>query len=346
MKKQFKKHRYAFLLLMAVLIVPIFAMAETPLYQEDAVQAFITDRVEQDHFNRDYLTNLFSQVQINQAVLDRISHPQEAKPWFLYRQFFITPKRIQGGVDFWRQNSALLARAQKRYGVPASIIVTIIGIETNYGQYTGQFRVIDSLSTLAFRYPKRSVYFSNELRMLLLFCRAKHISPFSLYGSYAGAMGWEQFMPSSLLKYGVGIHSAQDLTSPKSAINSVANYLSGYGWNFKKKKMQVDAIVDNPDKMKELSAEPERKFSVLELADYDIRPKTALSSHEQVGIIALQSGTDSFDYRLGLHNIYVVMRYNTSALYAMVTSELSQEIEKAYKAQKVIKVASQSSKKN
>jgi len=346
MKKQFRKGSYLFFLLMIVLVGPIFASAETPLYQEDAVQSFITDCVEQDHFNRDYLIDLFSQVQINQAILDRISHPQEAKPWFLYRQFFITPKRIQDGVNFWRQYRALLAHAEKRYGVPASIIVTIIGIETNYGLYTGQFRVMDSLSTLAFHYPKRSAYFQSELRYFLLFCRARHISPLSLYGSYAGAMGWEQFMPSSLLKYGVGIHSAKDLTNPKSAINSVANYLSGYGWNCKNKKMQVGAVVNNPDKMKEISTEPDRKFSILELVHYDIHPKTALSPQEQVGIIPLQSDTDSLEYRLGLHNIYVVMRYNASALYAMVTSELSQEIEKAYKAQKVIKVASQSSKKN
>ena len=179
------------------------------------------------------LMSLFQSVEIKEDILKRISSPAEGLPWYKYRKIFMTEARINGGVKFWRENEPALTAVEKQTGVPAEIIIAIIGVETLYGQKTGNYRVIDALSTLAFAYPPRSKFFLSELENFLLLCRDEHINPLEPTGSYAGAMGMPQFMPSSFRTYAVDFDNDnhRDIWHNKSdVIASVANYFVKHQW--------------------------------------------------------------------------------------------------------------------
>ena len=169
-----------------------------------------------------------------QNILDAIARPAEkTKPWSEYRDVFLTDSRISEGVEFWRANAAALARAQQEYAVPPEIVVAIIGVETRYGRNAGTYRVLDALATLAFDYPPRSDFFRGELTEFLLLAREEGVDPRSLTGSYAGAMGYGQFIPSSFRNYAVdfdGDGKRNIWTNPHDAIGSVANYFGEHGW--------------------------------------------------------------------------------------------------------------------
>ncbi|MER2602102.1 MAG: lytic murein transglycosylase, partial [Candidatus Competibacter phosphatis] len=167
------------------------------------VQAFIQEMANQHRFDVDYLLTVFSQAKDKPSIISAMSRPGEAKPWYAYRDIFVNSNRIQGGVRFWRANAAALAQAERVYGVPPEIVVAIIGVETQYGGNMGSFRVLEALSTLAFDYPRRAAYFRKELENYLLLTRQEGIDPLTPRGSYAGAMGLGQFMPSSFLSYAV-----------------------------------------------------------------------------------------------------------------------------------------------
>lgn len=177
---------------------------------------------------------VFAEVQRKQSILDAISRPAErVKPWKDYRPMFITDARIARGVDFWRQHEAVLARAEQEYGVPAQYIVAIIGVETFFGRNTGNYRVIDALSTLGFDYPPRAEFFRKELREFLLLAREEQLDPLTLKGSYAGAMGLPQFMPSSFRNFAVDFDGDGHINiwnNPDDAIGSVASYFKRHGW--------------------------------------------------------------------------------------------------------------------
>ena len=168
------------------------------------VSEFITEMVEKHDFNSQELSALFAQVEVKDSILEAISRPAEkSKTWHDYRKIFISDKRIQGGVEFWQQHSETLAQAEQKYGVPAEIIIAILGVETRYGGNMGKYRVVDALSTLAFGYPPRSSFFRSELEHFLILTRDENISILKPIGSYAGAMGLGQFMPSSYREYAV-----------------------------------------------------------------------------------------------------------------------------------------------
>ena len=189
--------------------------------------------VTKHQFDESELDDLFETVEIKQDILKRIASPSEGLPWYKYRKIFLTEARIDAGVQFWRDNAPALAAAEQQYGVPAEIIVAIIGVETLFGKNTGNHRVIDALSTLAFAYPPRSKFFLGELENFLLLCRDEHINPADPVGSYAGAMGMPQFMPSSFRTYAVDFDNdnRRDIWHNNSdVIASVANYFAKHHW--------------------------------------------------------------------------------------------------------------------
>jgi membrane-bound lytic murein transglycosylase B len=342
MNNNFQKTKLSLITLLLLLFTPsILAVApqktppkpkkiQQPLSQQPEAKKFIQEMVRKDHFNRAKLIRLFNKVKMNHEVLKKVKHPYEALPWFKYQQRFVNTKRIQDGVIFWNKYAKALARAEKQYGVPASIIVAIIGIESDYGKQTGKFRVIDALSTIAFKYSKRAHYFRSELENFLLLCREAHTDPLTVYGSYAGAIGQPQFMPSSFRNYAVDFsnNGQIDLSNDVvDVIGSIANYFKKHGWK-KGRGIALKAKVKKPY-LKHFPRQYQQPHLTLsQLAEYNLQPSHPIPSDTSVSIVQLQSQKGKI-YWLGLQNLYVITRYNASVHYAMAAYKLSREIEKA-----------------
>ena len=271
---------------------------------------------------------LLDQAERKQSILDAISRPAEkTKPWYDYRKIFLTDKRAREGVAFAQQNAETLAKVSDQTGVPASVITAIIGVETFYGRITGSYRVIDALATLAFDYPKRSPFFTRDLQNFLVLAYESGKDPLALKGSYAGAMGYGQFMPSSYRAYAVdydGDGVADIWTNADDAIASVANYFLRHGW-------QPGAPVIVPANYDGDSSEifagglkPEK--TVGELAEEGFAPRSATDISLVATPLRLE-GSEGYEYWLCLENFYVITRYNHSAMYALSVWQLSQEIE-------------------
>jgi membrane-bound lytic murein transglycosylase B len=282
-------------------------------------------------FDGTALRDLFSHTQYSQKVITAMEKPAEALPWDKYRPIFMDAERIEQGRVFWEHNRAALQGAEDEYGVPAGIIVAIIGVETRYGRNTGNDRVMDALSTLAFNFPKRSDYFREELEQFLLLTREQGIDPLSIRGSYAGAMGVPQFMPSSFRNYAVDFdHDGKiDIWNDlEDAIGSVANYLKQHGWE-KGRKIAVPGQVTGNKYVDLLGDNMQSGVAPDQLANYDVQPLEQLPSEEKVKLINLEK-TNGNEFWLGLHNFYVITSYNHSQLYAMVVFQLFDEISSKY----------------
>lgn len=279
-------------------------------------------------FDRDRLVQLFSQVHWRDDIIARISRPAEqSKPWYAYRAIFLDPQRIEGGVAFWRDHAAALARAHKIYGVPPEVVVAIIGVETRYGRFTGKDGVLNALTTLAFDYPPRADFFRSELEQYLLLTRAEHIDPLSLRGSYAGAMGLAQFMPSSYRTYAVDFDGDghRDLWhDPIDAIGSVANFLNAHGWQAQRPIVRA-ARVQGTAYRRLLDRGLEPRYSIRQLRRYGVRPQTPVDQSLAAILLELE-GREGAQYWLGFNNFYVITRYNHSPLYAMAVTELARAI--------------------
>jgi len=301
-----------------------------------AKQQFVKEMVRNYKFQHAELNKLLDQAQYQEKIVEAITRPAEAKPWHEYRDIFLTPTRITGGHEFWLQHRETLLRAEQKYGVPAEIIIAILGVETRYGEHTGNYRVLDALYTLAFHYPRRGAFFRKELREFLLLAREENVDPLSIKGSYAGALGEPQFMPSSYRRYAVDFNNdgKRDLmNNTADAIGSIANY-------FKKHKWQTGAAITT-----QAQADSKKLRSLIKLG---INPKTPLAKLEQQGIIPRDKNlppaalgavielenTDGPEHWIGLKNFYVITRYNHSPLYAMAVYQLSQQILAARSADK------------
>ncbi len=299
-----------------------------PMTGQPTVERFIDEMVAKQGFQRQELVALFDKVQPRERIIRIMTAPAEGKPWNLYRPIFVNEARIRGGVEFWRDNSAALARAETQYGVPAEIIIAIIGVETRYGGNMGSFNVIDALATLAFDYPPRADYFRSELEQFLLLTREEHLDPLAPKGSYAGAMGEAQFMPSSYRNYSIDFDGdgRRDLWhSTADAIGSVANYLSAHGWQ-RGQPIATPAQVTGTDYLSVLDEKPVQPNRTI--CDFRVHGVQALSKlRDDQFASLLRFKTDSGDeFWLGLDNFYVITRYNHSHRYAMAVYQLSQEI--------------------
>lgn len=290
------------------------------------VTEFIAEMTRDYGFASEQLVNLFAEVQRKQAILDAISRPAErVKPWKEYRPIFITDKRIALGVDFWQKNQAALEKAEADYGVPAQFIVAIIGVETFYGGNTGSYRVMDALSTLAFDYPARAPFFRKELREFLMLTREEQVDPLSLKGSYAGAMGLPQFMPSSFRAYAVDFDGDGHINiwnNPTDAIGSVASYFQRHGWQAGG-QVASRARVSGERVDEGLTEGLDPVKNVGELRAIGWRSDDVLADDVPVTAFRLE-GAEGDEYWLGLPNFYVITRYNRSVMYAMAVNQLAE----------------------
>lgn len=312
------------------------AGAETSLTQNAEVQKFIKEMVKEHNFQQDKLETLFSQVKIKQKILDAISRPAEkSKAWYEYRKIFLTDKRIKKGVEFWSENAATLKYAETIYGVSEEIIVAIIGVETFYGRLQGTYRVMDALSTLAFKYPKRSQFFRGELKHFLIMSQEQQFDPLSKTGSYAGAMGMGQFIPSSFQSYAIDFNGDGEKniwTDKTDAIGSVANYFKRHGWKKGQPVTDKVQLAGNATLTKDDSCRRSCKLkqSVADFRKQGIQGETQVSD-ETLALFLMLKQENNWEYWLAYNNFYVISRYNHSTLYSMAVYQLSQEIKKAFR---------------
>lgn len=304
-------------------------------YRGEAVDQFVAEMTRDHGFAEEQLQQLFSQVERKQPILDAISRPAErVKPWKEYRPIFLTQQRIDQGVDFWARHADDLARAEREYGVPAQFIVAIIGVETFYGRITGNYRVIDALSTLGFDYPPRQPFFRQQLKEYLLMTREQQLDPLSLKGSYAGAMGLPQFMPGSFRAYAVDFDGDGHInlwSNPADAIGSVASYFKAHGWR-SGEAVAVRARVSGERFAEGLSSGLESERTAGELRTLGWRGEATIADDTPITAFRLE-GAAGDEYWIGLPNFYVITRYNRSVMYAMAVNQLAGELVAARSAQ-------------
>ena len=295
-------------------------------------QQFIDKMVNKHGFDRQQLQEILSQAKRLDSVLrlmDNQAPTTSVKPpsgpngaWLRYRKKFITPDNVQNGVVFWNQYEDALNRAWQVYGVPPEIIVGIIGVETRWGRVMGKTRILDALATLSFNYPRRAEYFSGVLETFLLMARDEQDDPLNLKGSFAGAMGYGQFMPSSYKQYAVDFSGDGhiNLWDPVDAIGSVANYFKAHGW-VKGDQVAVMANGQAPG----LPNGFKTRYSISQLAAAGLTPQQPLGNHQQASLLRLDVGT-GYQYWYGLPNFYTITRYNHSTHYAMAVWQLGQAV--------------------
>lgn len=314
------------LLLTGIIATSLFTSA-AEAFDRPELRAFIDEMVTEHDFKKQELMTLFDQVELRPKIIAAITRPAEGKAWFEYRPIFVTPESIEGGLDFWSEHADILARAERTYGVPPEIIVAIIGVETRYGQNTGSYRVLDALSTLAFDYPKRADFFRSELQEYLILTREENIEPLSIKGSYAGAMGYPQFIPSSYRNFAVDFDNdgRRDLLNNiTDVIGSVANYFSKHGWQ-PGAAVAVPATVSG-DKYTALLGQLKPEISLRNLKQRGVSFDTGNLRDDQRGALLEFETESGMEYWVGLQNFYTITRYNHSPLYALAVYQLSQAI--------------------
>ena len=303
----------------------------------DDVRAFIAEMSTEHGFAERELERWLAAAKFQPKVVELMSRPIVEPPkWFEYAPPFLAPARVEAGVAFWNANRDALARAEERTGVPAELIVAIIGVETYYGRYIGSHRVIDALATLAFDYPRRAPFFRGELREFLLLAREQGFSPLVPKGSFAGAMGLPQFMPGSYRRYALdfdGSGRADLFASADDAIGSVANYLARHDWQ-RGQPVLLPARLD-----------PDKRDGVLRRLDGGMSERRAIAAWEEdgvatdalppdlapepVGVLMLEESAQDASHWLACHNFYVITRYNRSRLYATAVWRLAEAIRAA-----------------
>jgi membrane-bound lytic murein transglycosylase B len=321
------------LLLLFTLSIATTACAHTP-EQASEFKKFAREMASKHNFNADQVEGLLKSTTFRDDIIEAITRPAESKAWHEYRPIFLKPDRVAGGVGFWLENEALLTAVSERYGVPAQIIVAIIGVETRYGKHTGRYRVIDALTTLAFGYPKRAEFFRRELEEFLLLTREEGVDLQNAMGSYAGAMGKPQFISSSYRQYAVDYDAdgRRDLwNSNADIIASVASYFKTHGWIPNQPITLLTTGGEGLQRFVDAGMKP--SIQVGELLAKGVRPVKGKSPAPETvtSLIKLDAG-ERDEYWLGLHNFYVITRYNHSNLYAMAVYQLSQEIHAAKQA--------------
>jgi len=295
-----------------------------------AAEAFIDRMVQSQGFSPEYLYGLLSQAKRKTWTIEYMNREKptvKQKPggWTRYRAKFLDDRHISAGAQFWSRHQAALQRAEATYGVSPEVVLGIMGVETIYGANVGTHRVIDALTTLAFDYPRRAAYFESELESLLIMARQEGLDPSKPVGSFAGAMGLGQFMPSSFLKYAVDFdgNGRVDLWDPEDAIGSIAHYFASFGWKAGEPVVMAAQVMGL--EAESLKSGFDTRYTFEDLAAHGIRPAGRNGMDGEVSFLVL-SALQGNDYRIGYPNFYVITRYNHSTYYAMAVYELGQAI--------------------
>ncbi|WP_246167625.1 lytic murein transglycosylase B [Propionivibrio limicola] len=310
--------------------------ASAPAFSESQdVHEFIQTMHEQHGFDVEHLTRQFSRIHSNQTVLRAIrpaAVPELQRSWQRYRARFLNERRLTAGLRFWEENGAELKRAEAIYGVPQEIIVAIIGVETEYGRNMGSFSVLEALSTLAFDYPPRAPFFRNELEQFLLMARENGFSPLDYKGSYAGAIGIPQFMPSSQRRFAVDFDGDDrvDLRrSPTDAIGSVARFLNMHGWQANAPVAVPASVSQDPAALIAAGIKPTQPLQALQEQGIVALTSAPVANDKPAALIDLASPDEPTEYWLGFDNFYVITRYNRSSFYAMSVFLLAETLREA-----------------
>lgn len=298
-----------------------------------AKEAFIAELASTHQIDAERIRDVLANAERNEDVLGAIQRPWEARPWHRYHGIFLTEQRIQRGVEFWQQHRETLARAEAEYGVPAQLIVAIIGVETFYGEYMGNYRVLDALYSLGFYYPPRQSFFRSELAEFIRLAESEGLETFEVKGSYAGAMGFGQFISSSYRAYAVdfdGDGQRDLLNNQVDAIGSVANYFARHQW----RKGQPVVIPAWPNRVSDLATLTSGRgqsltHTVGSLREAGVDFVTQMPADTPARLFEFEE-EEGASYWVGLPNFYSITRYNHSPLYAMAVHLLSEEIRYAF----------------
>lgn len=313
-----------------LLLLPCSVLAN---YSErEDVQLFINTMVSNYGYDRDLLSEWMEGVQQQTTALEAIAKPAEAKPWKDYRPIFMIERRVREGVEFWKQHADTLARAEQEFGVPAEIIVGILGVETFYGKRAGSYPVLDALTTLGFDYPPRGEFFRRQLEQYLLMVREENIDPRAIKGSYAGAMGMPQFIPGSFRKFAVDFDGdgKRDLwNSVADAVGSVANYFRVHGWKSGEPIISRASVNGQALTLAGVKMQPHKVVG--EFKQMGVTPIHAFADNAMATLLQYD-GSNGLEYWLGLDNFYVITRYNHSPLYALAVYQLGQAVASEYHA--------------
>ena len=312
----------------AIILVGISSVAFAKSFGDRAeVQAFINTIAAKHKLDKEQLNKVFAKYDTSEDIIKLISKPYESLDWGRYRKIFLSKERAKKGAKFWQENEDTLAALEKKYKVPAEIIVSIVGVETYYGKNKGKYPVIQALSTLAFDYPKRAKFFKKELEHFLVMTKEQNLDPLSIKGSYAGAMGIPQFIPSSYRNFAVGFKSNKSVdivNDLDSALASVANYLRKNGWKDEKTKVN-QAMVSGKKYKKFITSKLKRPNHTLAILNNNgILASKKLQKSDKLSLIKLEVGNNN-EYWLTDNNFYVITTYNRSFNYAMAVYQLSQE---------------------
>ena len=318
-------------------------VANLTYLERPEVIEFIDQLVQEDRFEREWLEEILGDAKFLPRVVELLDRtPEGTWNWAKYSKHLLDQPRIEKGIKFYRENTELLHRAEAEFGVPASVIVAILGVETRYGTIMGRTRILDSLMTIGFDYPRRASYFKKELRHFLLMSREEQMDPRQVRGSYAGAMGYGQFMPSSYRKLAVDFDAdgVRDLFNPIDAVGSIGHYLKENGWEADKPIIEKAWLINDIDdenimeSYNKIRIRPEwRRDSLRKYfsKEFDETPSldpiklNATRDHVKVGIFKYE-GVNGDEYWLSHHNFHVIGKYNISRLYSMAVFQLSEKI--------------------
>jgi membrane-bound lytic murein transglycosylase B len=325
--------KYLVLLLISITFSQL--KAEETYSAETAIKEFYSTMKTEHQFSKAELDKWFEGVELNQNIIDSMNRPAEKTlTWAEYRRLFVKNDRIEQGVEFWQKHHQTLQLAEDKFGVPAHLIVGLIGVETRYGRIMGSHDIFRSLYTLAFHYPRRASFFTRELTSFLVLARDQGWQKDTMKGSYAGAMGYGQFMPSSYQAYAVdfdGDGKIQLVDNVVDAIGSVANYISKHRWQPEQPIVDQVAVTGDVDKLLSTGLKPNRKVSELRAAGVEV--PDSIADDSKVLFFKLNDGEDQ--YWVGHNNFYVISRYNPRIFYTKAVVELAEAIEDAFQSQAV-----------
>lgn len=329
------------LVLLLIFTAVDFSAAEATS-PDDLIKQFYADMKTEHQMSADELDIWFKDVTVNQKIIDNMNRPAEKTlTWDRYRKIFIQKDRIDQGVSFWQKHLDTLNRAEETYGVPAHLIVSLIGVETKYGRILGRFDIFRSLYTLAFHYPRRAKFFTGELKAFLVLAKQEGWDVGSMKGSYAGAMGYGQFMPTSYQAYAVDFDGDGKINLVKNvvdAIGSVANYIKQHRWQKGAPIVkQVSVTSDAADKLLSTGLKPNRTVATLRAAGVDIPADIS----DETKVLFFKLKTDKDNYWIGFDNFYVISRYNPRVFYVKAVTELAEEIKAGYTVADVSSKAAQ-----